>query len=351
MAPGSGNGDDGTPAPSTVDRPYVSVVLLCFDRRDFVLEAARSVVGPSGLARDVELLVLKNFVDPEIDAELLRLGAKCPSVNGTYLGAWLADASPKVRGEVLAFLDDDDVFLAEKLSIVREEFRREPRLTYYHNAHTILGAAERTLGPVAPATRTAVVGTRIAVTPGDRTGSTLASLWRAGAAFNLSSIAVRRSVVEPCRSVLAEIQVSASACLYFLALGSPGALVADSRILTGYRVHAENASGTTSISLDERWSREIRRSPQTGHDCDVILEYLTNRDASRAIRRPVEVARSRIRLLASVGAAPVSRVRVVLRMVELLWISVPGYLRESRPYLRLGASALRSGRRPGPASG
>lgn len=70
------------------ESPPVSVLVICYDRRQYVLNAVRSVVDRSDLSPGLEVLVLKNFADPQIDGELRRLGAVCPSVTGTNEGSW-----------------------------------------------------------------------------------------------------------------------------------------------------------------------------------------------------------------------------------------------------------------------
>jgi glycosyltransferase involved in cell wall biosynthesis len=340
VAPSRYSGSAGVAASSARSGPFLSVLVICFNRRQYLLEAVRSVVGQSCPRSAFEILVLKNFMDPDIDRELRQLGATGLLMGGTGQGGWLAQSLETARGNVFAFLDDDDLFLPDKLSAVTHEFANRPALGYYHNGHRRLGASNST-SQTAPASPLAgTTGDRLVVEPGVRSRATVEALWRSGAAFNLSSVSVRRELLESSRSLLSEVQLSTPAFLFFGALSSPCAILSDNRVLTGYRVHRGNVSGTVASSEQERWSREVSRAPRMAVDCEVILRLLAHRSAPRPMGRHVRVAKRRNQVLASIGADPFSRRDLVRRMLQLGVVSIPGQLRASGPHLRLGFQAL-----------
>lgn len=248
---------------------------------------------------------------------------------------------------MFAFLDDDDdVFLADKLSVLAGEFASQPTLGYYHKRHRRIESGGA-VPPVGAEHRPGGgSGHRFVVRPGDKPKRLLRTLWRSGAAFNLSSIATSRDLLESSRPYLAQIQLSAAAFLDFAALTISCSLVSDSRVLTGYRVRSGNISGTAAANDYERWRREIDRAPRLASDCSVILALLSSRGAPRSVRRPVEIARRRNDVLASLGGVPIHRGKLFVRIMQLIATSFPGEIRESRPHVRLGLFALRTGRAP-----
>ncbi|MGP8072934.1 MAG: glycosyltransferase family 2 protein [Thermoplasmata archaeon] len=318
--------------------PPLSVVILAFGRREFLLAAVHSAVNQT-LAKDrYEVLVVKNFVDPSIDRELAALGIPSLQMEETSHGGWVAHALERGHGQVFVFLDDDDLFLPEKLELVLHEFSRAPTLGYYHNGFRVIGnAGAEVESPTPPHLAGESVG---GLGPKERPPKAIEALWHSGAAFNLSSISVRRSLLESSLPFLRQVQLGTSAFLYWAAVVSSCAILSDPRVLTEYRVHAGNASGLATSLQEERWRREIRRAPQFANDCGVILDLLRTHGTAPSVRRSLEVEERRYQLLAAVGADPRSRWSLAVRMISLFLASFPGLLWGSRGHFRLGLGAF-----------
>ena len=115
--------------------PYISVLILAHDRRKYLFDAVNSVLSQD-LPRDkYEVLVVKYELDndKEIDKKLEELGLRVVNTKEVSLGAKIAVGAEEAKGEVLAFLEDDDLFLPGKLSRVYEVFNRDEKIGYYHN--------------------------------------------------------------------------------------------------------------------------------------------------------------------------------------------------------------------------
>ncbi len=110
--------------------PAISVVLPVFNRAQVVSRAIESVLAQS--MGDFELIVvddgsrdgtadlLAQQTDPRIRIlTLARNGGACAARNRGIESA---------RGELVCFLDSDDVFLPSKLEVVRDLFAAQPEL-------------------------------------------------------------------------------------------------------------------------------------------------------------------------------------------------------------------------------
>jgi hypothetical protein len=51
----------------------------------------------------------------------------------TSYGATVTLAIEKTEGDVICFLDDDDMYSPWRLEVIRDRFKHNPSLTYYHN--------------------------------------------------------------------------------------------------------------------------------------------------------------------------------------------------------------------------
>ena len=110
----------------------MSVVVGAHTRVQFLKRAVESVVrqGAGGPGAD-EIIVVKFVEDRDgLDAELRRLGARVFITDQPQPGAKFAEGIKLATGDVICYLDDDDVFLPGKVQRVREVFR-DPRVVLH----------------------------------------------------------------------------------------------------------------------------------------------------------------------------------------------------------------------------
>ena len=118
-----------------MSNPYISVLILAHDRRKFLFDAVNSVLSQDFPRDKFEVLVVKYELDndKEIDKKLEGLGVRIINTKEVSLGAKIAIGAEEAKGEVLAFLEDDDLFLPGKLSRVYDVFNRDEKIGYYFN--------------------------------------------------------------------------------------------------------------------------------------------------------------------------------------------------------------------------
>ena len=213
--------------------PRLSVVLLAFDREKYVRGAVASAVNQT-LPRDrFEVLVYKNFANPDLDSYLEANGVRNltsePSSRPRTLRTVLQDA----RGEILCFLDDDDLYAPEKLAYVDRVFTENPSLGYLHNGFFVMNEEEQLLEHT-PVPQTEK---RVYLPPGDvRHRSLPANALLIG--FNSSSVSIRRNWLSPFLPSFEHREAELSDAMFIgCALASGCGILADPTKLTYYRFH------------------------------------------------------------------------------------------------------------------
>lgn len=114
-------------------KPFISVVITAYKRKEFLLEALKSAVNQT-LKRDkYEIICIKNFKDIKIDNYLKYNNIINIAGKEKPIGEWLYLATKKARGEIIVFLDDDDLFSKDKLEMIYFYFSKYA-IGFYHNS-------------------------------------------------------------------------------------------------------------------------------------------------------------------------------------------------------------------------
>ena len=115
---------------------YISVIVIAYNRRKYLLQAVRSALQQT-LPKDLyEVIVVKNFRDETIDRRLEEWGVANIYSDDTSQGGKIREALEVARGEVISVLEDDDEFLPEKLAGVYAAFKSGA--DYYHNGFVFI---------------------------------------------------------------------------------------------------------------------------------------------------------------------------------------------------------------------
>ncbi len=111
---------------------YISVIITAYNRKEYLLNAIKSVFNQTLPKDKYEIIVVKNFNDDKIDDFINRNNIKNILMVGK-LGEFLNAGIKVSNGNILSFLDDDDLFFSNKLEYVYNLFNNDAYLVYYHN--------------------------------------------------------------------------------------------------------------------------------------------------------------------------------------------------------------------------
>jgi hypothetical protein len=175
--------------------------------------------------------VVKDFSDPDLDHWLDAAGVSIFDCKGT-VGDMLRLGLEKCTGEIVCFLDDDDLFLPQKLQEVTRVFSARPSLVFYHNGYETIDES----GSTVRCRAYRPVRSSLELETGSLKLSKLVSLKYSGHLHNLSSISVRREALTPFLGTIGAIRGTTDCAMFLLAASTNGLLRFDSRVLTLYRV-------------------------------------------------------------------------------------------------------------------
>ncbi len=134
--------------------PAVSVIITTYNRAGLLVEAIESV--RSQTYADWELIVVDDESGDstsQVMEEWVRRDARIRYVRQKHAGVAAARnrGISEARGEFLAFLDDDDEFLPEKLAVQSDYLRRHPAAGFVYSQMEVANPGRMVIEPQAEA--------------------------------------------------------------------------------------------------------------------------------------------------------------------------------------------------------
>ncbi|MGC2034615.1 MAG: glycosyltransferase, partial [Thermoplasmata archaeon] len=258
-------------------------------------------------------------------------------------GSWILAALKEAEGPILVFLDDDDLFDPAKLATVLRMFQSTPELGYYHNGLRYVEEGGKTsLRTEGPAEADRPAESIFRLSSGSRAPRGIAEAWGRGAAFNLSSISVRREVIDEQAAALGDIRGGVGSFLFYAAVLSSCEIVVDPTVLTNYRIHAGNKSGSGTPQASTMWVKQARFVRDGIHDTEVVLGLLRARGIDPRSARPLRIVLHRSQVLLAAVDPSIPRTWTLTQIVRLAMASFPDQMRSGWGYFVMGILRMAS---------
>ena len=246
--------------------PYISVIITVHDRREFIKEAIFSVINQTLNRALYEIIVVKNFEDEEIDKIIVEKGLINLTVRvDSLIGYDLSRAIEKAQGDIIAFLDDDDLFMANKLELVYKVFMENKDLAYFHNNDYFIDDN----GNQAAFWMNSIDQD---LTLNDiNSFSEMWGLQRKGLVFNMSSISIKRNKIMEYLKQLKNINTNPDDFMFLIStLGKGSLIILSGEKLTKYRLH-NSASINLNNNRNEFLNHKIKRLKDSISEEKIIL--------------------------------------------------------------------------------
>jgi glycosyltransferase involved in cell wall biosynthesis len=248
----------------------VSAIVMAHGRREFLHAAVDSARGQSGVPPSYEVIVTKDFADPYVDS---LPGVRVLDSTAMTTGDMIADAARAAHGDLLAFLDDDDVWEPGKVARVTSVFSSSPLLGYYGHGQSVINDAGQP-APIGGAMwrRQRRIDSDLEIPP-PISGSVAQWLWADPG--NDSSITLRRDFLLQREPYLRQIRASIDTFLLWTGLLSTGGIRFSKEPLTRLRVHTENFSRGSRSSFQAYVAQYRRMEADHLQSHRVVYEMAT----------------------------------------------------------------------------
>ena len=216
-----------------LSRPFITVIIQAFKRKEFIENAIKSVLNQTLDKQKYEILVIKAFRDKKIDMLIERYKIKSVYNPSKKEGVRLISALNRVRGQIIAFLDDDDEFEVDKLKFVYKYFKENPNLSFYHNSYSIINEKDEIVKNNVCTFSSSYSNLLIK----DNKNNLNEIIQRWHIQENASSMVVNKKLIRKNVNKLKKIGVALDAFILLVALLDKGEILTDKKTLTRYRIH------------------------------------------------------------------------------------------------------------------
>ncbi|ADL19086.1 glycosyl transferase family 2 [Acidilobus saccharovorans 345-15] len=240
----------------------ISVIVTAYNRKQYLPHALRSLEAQT-LPRDrFEVIVVKNFEDPVSDSIIRRNGWKEVYSDEQYQGRFLLAGLEEAKGDIITFLDDDDMYREDRLEKVYTTFKSVTDVVYFYNSQKPIDEQGNILYTQLKSSATErlyLVKSRALLKVNQRLGLCLfeePSLIRVIGLhdFNSSSMAIGKAVLEDYKENLRSLKLALDFFIGSVARNSEGLLAIYMGQLTYYRLHQKNTS-----SFSNAWKERSKR--------------------------------------------------------------------------------------------
>jgi glycosyltransferase involved in cell wall biosynthesis len=253
--------------------PSISVIITAYNRRRFLSAAIDSVLQQLDPSANDELVVMKNFEDAALDRSLTDQGVRVLSSGSVTHGVAIARAIRESQGDLIAFLEDDDLFVGDKLRRLRDIFASHPGTRFLHNGYLEIDEQGNPARP-SDERRSIDLGMR-GRSPEMYDGAEKRRKFRRmGAALpeaHLSCMAVSRTSVLGALDLLERLSIGVDYFLFVCGVVSNGPVCVVPDKLTAYRRHPD--SNSLSLSYDPDWyERLVQGSKELASATSELIE-------------------------------------------------------------------------------
>lgn len=242
----------------------ISVIISAHNRKEYLLEAIKSVVNQTLDPKNYEIIVVKNFKDETVDEYISAKGIFSIFTNETTYSRKLLEGLHVSKGDIISFLDDDDIFFGNKLEMIYNEFLKSDCVFIHNNIQAINDKGDLLI----------FKDNRIC--------------------FNMSSITVKKKIIKT--EILKMSPFNLDTVMYAFALESEGKITDLKDVLTYYRVHDSITHAFTNFEdYKVFYTNSIERSLKAYSD---IYPLFRNKNARNLLLHEMIFLNIRLKIFA-----------------------------------------------------
>ena len=281
---------------------FISVVITAYNRKEYLLDAVKSVLNQTLSRENYEIMVIKNFLDADIDGYCGENSVRVINTGNVPQGEHMYRGIRESKGDIISFLDDDDLYDSNKLASVFDAFSLNPQVLYYRNDLKVVDTTGLNVSEINAKKKEVLEIFNIGdvLIKGIRTFR-----------WNMSCIAVRKQIYLKYLDYVKNIRAAPDLSTFYMAYETSGLFAWDHRKLTVYRLNEKSMTKIKGEHNDA--SREFNSLLPLGR-------YLEKKEALRDYQKTM----CKLRAISIWDGGPVSRTEILGIPVKFLRARITG---------------------------
>ena len=255
----------------------ITVIITAFNRTLYIMEAFHSVVTQHINGYEFEIIVVKNFTLETVDSFIESHNWIKVDGGDTPLCDYVFRGIQQSTGEFIFFLEDDDLFLPEKIIHVIEKMRNLD-LDFYHNAYIPRDNKQRTIkGKLYNQLKQDLM-----INSSNISYKQITKIMKIKGDINLSSMCINRRIVDDKFKKLSILSAGPDWFMLFSALENGKRLFFDHEALSIYRIH-DSTVNSPSSNIDSFMKNRIKLLKKEIYSLGVMYDLFVNTEIRRII--------------------------------------------------------------------
>jgi len=121
----------------------ISVIATVYRRRQYLYNALLSLKSQTLPKDKYEVIVVKDFEDPQVDSLIKEMGWRSVYSDEEYQGRMYLNGLKEASGDIVTFLDDDDTYAPNRLEYVYSVFEHNPDVGYLQHSYRLVDTGYR----------------------------------------------------------------------------------------------------------------------------------------------------------------------------------------------------------------
>ena len=244
---------------------FISVIIMAYNRKEFLLNAVKSALNQTLLKDKYEIMVIKNYSDDKIDKFIEENNIKNILSDEISLSGKIVEALKIANGNIISFLEDDDLFLNNKLEYIHNLFTNNNNLVYHHNKSRYIIYSNNNIVYI------------------DK-NKNCNKIKNKSPDFNMSSISIRKYVIN--LIALKKITTGVDSFMYYSAIESNKEILIDNKILTCYRYH-NLSTNLPDINFNEYKDKIIKSKNSHIENYNLFINLFKNKNTVGYIKAKI----------------------------------------------------------------
>lgn len=316
----------------------ISVIITAYNRKNFLMDAIQSVLSQNISRNYYEVILIRNFEDPILD-KICNENSIRNIVRDGSIGEYLKFGIQESTGDLISFLDDDDLFCPDKLNTILNLYGKE-KFDFLHNNYEEIDEEGNYRRPYLKKLHFTSYDFEKITYEIEFPVSRVVNLMRKDADFNISCMTISSGLAKKIADMLDKVTACQDGFFFFSAINY-GIVTAVGAKLTKYRVHE---STSTNLSNLRKFSDNVCYDTNRQIKSLLILyDYYLNRKVSVLLDEFIAVKKLKVMIFCQgydgidiVSAFKTLKSSARANAYACIWLSLYLLSRVFRSSVRLG---------------